>query len=155
MSEEKEVKVKKRGPARAFFKSFVDVRKWVSYNEISANAKTTISLFRIFFSRSAKPVYKETYEESVIRLNMTDEQLANRKKIFLYSSLVYLAVAIVLFVYFVYLLVHLRLYPAFFDFILLVFISITAYREHFWYMQMQKRKLGCTFRDWLSFILRR
>ena len=154
--EEKEIKTKKRGPIKMFFKSFVDVRRWISYDEISTNAKTTFGLFKRFFSRREdRTIYQETYEESVIRLNMNDAQLARRKKIFLYSALVYLIFAIILFVHLVYLLVRMRLYTAFFDLVLLSFVSITAYREHFWYMQMQKRKLGCNFREWLYFVLGR
>ncbi|MEI8054409.1 MAG: type IVB secretion system protein IcmV [bacterium] len=157
MPEEKAVvtETKKSKPVKKFFKSFVDVKKWFSYDEVSANATTTVGLYRKFFSRNTQPIHQETYEQSVARLNLNETQLASRKRTFLYSALIYFVFALVLSIYFIYLLVHMHLYAACFEFILLGVISIAAYREHFWYMQMQKKKLGCSFYDWVNFILRR
>ncbi|CAL7959926.1 intracellular multiplication protein IcmV [Gammaproteobacteria bacterium] len=158
MPEEKILKItetEKSGLTKKFFKSFVDVKRWSSYDEVSANTKTTINLYRRFFSRSTEPIHQETYEQSVARLNLNETQLANRKRAFLYSALIYFAFALVFFIYFIYLLVHMHLYAACLEFILLGLVSIVAYREHFWYMQMQKKKLGCNFYDWVAFILRR
>lgn len=145
----------KRKPVKSFFKSFVDVKRWVSYDELSINIKTTLNLMRRVFFRSTKKLQSETYEESVARLNLTEEQLTSRKKVFLYSAIIYLFFAIGLFAYFIYLLMGSHLYTAAFDLILVILIAVTAYREHLWYLQMQKRKLGCTFHDWLDFILQR
>jgi len=158
MPEEKTIKVietKKSGPVKRFFKSFVDVKKWSSYDEVSTNTKTTIGLYRRFFSRSTEPIHQETYEQSVARLNLNETQLANRKRVFLYSALIYSVFALGFLIYFIYLLAHMYLYAACFEFILLGLVAVAAYREHFWYMQMQKKKLGCNFYDWVAFILRR
>ena len=78
MPEEKAIKTtetvetKKSGLVKKFFKSFVDVKKWSSYDDVSANTKTTIGLYRRFFSRSAEPIRQETYEQSVARLNLNE-----------------------------------------------------------------------------------
>lgn len=152
---EEETKTKKRGLIRSFFRSFVDVKKWSSYDYVSSNVKMTIDLFCRFFSRDTKPMYHESYEESVTRLGMTEEQLANRKKVFLCSTLIYSVFAAAFFTYFVYLVAHGYLYAASFVFMLSMTLLLVAYREHFWYMQMQKRKLGCNFGDWVRFIFRR
>jgi hypothetical protein len=150
------VEAQKSGLAKKFFKSFVDVKKWFAYDEVSANTKTTIALYRRFFSSGGtEPILHETYEESVARLNLNEMQLASRKRAFLYSALIYFTFALGFFIYFIYLLVHAHLYAACFEFILLGLISVIAYREHLWYMQMQKRRLGCNFYDWVAFVLRR
>ncbi|EKE01722.1 MAG: IcmV [uncultured bacterium] len=155
-AKKQEIVIKKRGPIKKLFKSFVDVKKWMSYDEVVTNTKTTIGLFRRLISYS-KPeaIRHETYEEAVARLGMTEAQLLNRKKAFLYSALVYGAFALVLFIYLIYLLVNAYFFAAFFDLILACLLFLTAYLEHFWYMQMQKKKLGCGFQDWLNFILPR
>ena len=67
---------KKRGPVRKFFKSFVDVKRWVSYDEVTGNIKTTFGLFRRLFQGNQGVVYKETYEEAVIRLGLNEQQIA-------------------------------------------------------------------------------
>lgn len=155
MLEKKKEEIKKRRPIRAFFKSFVNVSKWVSYDEVTGNVKLARGLLRRLFFRNLKAVNSETYEESVARLHLTAEQLQQRKKVFLYSALVYGMLALLLFIYFFYLLLNLRLLAAFIDLILLTLMTVSAYREHFWYMQMQEKKLGCSFNDWLAFVLRR
>jgi hypothetical protein len=48
-----------------------------------------------------------------------------------------------------------HLFAACFVLVLASTLTLLAYHEHFWYMQMQKRKLGCNFHDWICFILRR
>jgi len=156
MSEEKKVVSQKRKPIRKFFKSFVNVKAWVSYDEIKSNTKNTWSLFQRLIYRGPKEgVRQETYEEAVIRLGLTPEQLLSRKRNFLYSALLYEAFAVAFFIYFIYLLVNLKIIASCLTLILVVLMSVVAYREHFWYMQMQKKKLGCNFKDWVGFILKR
>lgn len=153
--ETKPVSTPKRKPVRKFFKSFVDVKKWSSYDEVSANAKTTVGLFRRLFHLSAQETRQETYDEAIVRLGLTPEQIQERKKNFLYSALVYGAFALGFFLYFIYLLFQFRWYAACLTPILIALMVLAAYREHFWYMQMQKQKLGCNFHEWLEFVLRR
>ena len=88
--ETKEIKVvtKKRGPVKKFFKSFVDVKKWSSYDEVVSNTKTTWGLFRRLTSHGSQAVRHETYEEAIVRLGLTEEQIVKRKNNFLYSSIV-------------------------------------------------------------------
>ena len=155
MPEIEKVVTQKRKPIKKFFKSFVDVKRWSSYDEVSANTKNTWSLFRKLVSRGTNETRHETYEEAIVRLGLNETQVVTRKNNFLYSFLVYAAFALGFFIYFIYLLVHLRLLAAGLSIILIVLMSLAAYREHFWYMQMKKKKLGCNFHDWLAFILGR
>ena len=160
MVEESKVIVKEKTPeekrpVKKFFKSFVDVKKWAAYDEVSSHVKTTFGLFCKLFHPEKKIVRRETYEESIARLGLTEEQLANRKKVFLYSAFTYFIFAIGVLVYLIYLLMHKRLFASFFSFILVTLFFLTAYREHFWYMQMQQKKLGCNFYDWVNFVLKR
>lgn len=145
----------RKGPVKRLFKSFVDVKTWLSYDNLKSDVKNVWGLFRRLFSRSRREIYRETYEEAVIRLGLTSEQIVTRKKNFLYAAIVYWLVASVFVSYFIYLIINVRLFSAFFMLILTILMVLTAYQEHFWYMQMQKKKLGCNFREWLDFVLRR
>jgi intracellular multiplication protein IcmV len=146
----------KKGIAGRFFKSFVDVKAWVSYDEVKTNTKTIYSLFARFFSkRPNKTIYQETFAEAVLRLNLTEKQINDRRKIFLYSALIYSCLSLALIAYAVYLMKKMLVVPAIFTLILTIFIVALTYREHLWYMQMSKRKLGCNFKEWLNFILRK
>ncbi len=155
MSEKESKAPKERGLVGKFFKSFVDLKKWVSYDEISSNTKNTVGFFRRLFSSQHKEVRHESYEEAISRMGLNDEQIAKRKKIFLQSAMIYGGFALGFVIYFVYLMINLRLLAASLTLIIIALMVVTAYREHFWYMQMDKKKLGCDFHDWIAFILRR
>ena len=141
--------IKKRG----FFKSFVDVRSWVSYDEIKANTKSTYGLFKRFFTKkSAKIICLENFDEAMLRLKLTEKQIHDRKKIFLYSALIYLFIGLILIAYAAYLVKKLYILPAMFTLMLAIFVLALTYREHLWYMQMCKKRLGCNFAEWLEFV---
>lgn len=144
----------KKSKVGRFFKSFVDVKTWVSYDELKTNTKSIYSLFVRFFSkRPDRTGYQETFEEAVVRLNLTEKQIYDSRRIFLYSALIYLFISLALIAYAVYLMTKILIVPAIFTLILTAFIIALTYREHFWYVQMSKRKLGCTFQEWLDFVL--
>lgn len=149
---EKGASKKKR---RSISKFFFNPRAWGSYDEVSSATKTTFGLFKRLFSRFSREVRRETYDEAISRLGLTDKQIEARRKTFFYSALVYLLFAFGFFVYFAYLLFNLHLLSAFLTFLLVVLMLLTGYREHFWYMQMKKKKLGCNFKDWLEFAFKR
>ncbi len=151
---QKAVKTRKFGFTRVFFRTFVDIKRWLNYDEVKGGLKTTVDLFNKFFSSRREPACRETYEESIARLNLNEMQLLNRKKVLLYSSLIYFFVAIVFFLYSCHQLISKHLFSGFMGLILVFFLAILAYREHFWYMQIRKKKLGCSFYDWLDFISR-
>lgn len=152
-SEVKEASTRKSKPVRSFFKSFVDVKRWSSYDEVSAHTKTTVGLFRRLFSRSIKEVRHETYEEAIARLGLTPEQVIAKKKSLLQQAIIYGIFTLAFFVYFFYLLINIKLVAAGMMLILVVLMALSTYQEHFWYMQMHKKKLGCNFAEWLDFVL--
>lgn len=145
----------KKGPIKRFFKSFVDIKKWVSYDELKSNTKNVWGLFRRLFFSKRREARRETYEEAIERLGLTSKQIVTRKNNFLYAAIIYGIFALGFLVYLFYLLINVRLVTAGLVLILTILMFITAYQEHFWYMQMHKKKLGCNFSEWLNFILRR
>ena len=151
----KKVITKKKGKVRKFFGSFVNVKTWVAYDELVTNLGNTCGFFKSFFSRPQKEIRKESYEEAVARMALTEEQLQRRKDIFLKSAIVYFIFVLMLCGYATYLLVKLKFLVLLLVLILLIPTGLIACSEHFWYMQMEKKKLGCTFNEWLEFIFRR
>ncbi len=145
----------KRKPIKKFFKTFVDVKKWSSFDEVSANTKNTWGLFKRLFSRGGGEKRQETYEEAIARLSLNPEEVVARKNNFLYSTMIYAFFALGFFSYLVYLLLNARFLAASLTIVLVALMLVAAYREHFWYMQMSKKKLGCSFKEWLDFVLRR
>lgn len=146
---------KKKGLVRKFFGSFFNVRKWVSYDELVTNTENALGFFKKFFSRPKKEQIKESYEKAIARMALNENQLTERKKVLLKSAMIYFAVALLMTIYFIHLILSYRFLAACLTLGIITPVSLIGYREHFWYMQMEKKKLGCTFKDWLDFVLRR
>lgn len=145
-----EVKPKKRY-IRRFFKAGFNVRKWVFYDQIVANANLIVGSIKTLYSLDKKPIQKETFEEAVARQQITEEQLKSRKRFFFWYSIFYACFGIGLIVYCSYLFSQHTL-AAIFVLIMGILMFAYAYRESMWYMQICCRKLGCGFKDWLKFI---
>ncbi|MCL5261663.1 MAG: type IVB secretion system protein IcmV [Gammaproteobacteria bacterium] len=145
-------KARKRG----FFKSFVDVRRWVFYDEIINNAKIIVNLGKSVLLLDKKPTTTETFAEAVERFQLSENDLVLKEKHFFQFTLSYLIIGFLLLCYATYLLLFvdaLMVGSAVIIMALLMFVY--AYREHFWFMQIRKRKLGCSFKEWVRFVTKR
>ncbi len=133
-----------------FASYLVDVRvdKWVNWKylkESSLGLKGQID--HLFVVK--KNTRQETFEEALHRLQLSEHDLTQRKKEFLFLSLFFIVSALGLFIY--------TLHWAFLHFISATVISFCicafclaqAFRFHFWYFQVKERRLGCTVSEWL------
>ena len=141
---------------RSFFGSLVNVKKWSSYDDIVDNAKFVAKSFKDLYKPKKEVGIKDaSFDELVKRLQLSEEDIKQRSKYFLYYFLVYFFSAVCLFGYLSYLImVNGRLLSILVTLILAVLMLVYALREHFWYMQLKKRKVGCTFKDWFAFIFK-
>jgi len=116
-----------------------------SYLNAGASAKD------IFQPKHTQTVIKETYEEAVVRLNLSEEDQEKRKKTFFRMCLFYIGIALVLFIYAIYLMFT-SFFIAVFIALMLVAVALSlAFREHFWYVQMTCRRLGLSIKDWANY----
>jgi len=147
-----DVEVKKRGFFRTIFNFYP--QRWFAIEEIKANTKAVISAYKGLFGKRKYQV--EDFSSAVQRLGLTEETLKKQQQNFLYFSLFYLFLGIGLGGYALYLLFERNLTLAFFvSLIMSILMFSYAFKEHFWYMQISRQKLGCTFKEWLDFVLRR
>ena len=58
------------------------------------------------------------------------------------------SLAMMLFLYFLYNLFYGRYAAVLLSSIVMLLALVIAFRYHFWYFQIQQRKLGCTLSDW-------
>ena len=98
-----------------------------------------------------KAKYDKNFAEAMQRLNLTEEQVTEQMKIRLHMALIYIGIALAIFIYAIYLLINGHFFAGILAITLGVLMSVYAYREHFWYMQMKQHKLGCTFKEWVEF----
>lgn len=145
----------KRKIIRNALKSVINPRKWVRYDAVVDNTKFVAGLFKDTVSKQASEQEPEIFDEAIQRLKISEEDLTRRKRAFLIYSMMYFGIGLGLFAYFCYLLFMAHLLASLMSLALMFLAFAYAMRENFWYMQMKKRKLGCSLGEWFKFICRK
>lgn len=136
------------------FRQMVNVSGWMGFKNLKQTGADIVKNFKEI-NETDTVKRKETFEEAMHRYSMDEIKIQNRIKQCYYTAWVYAAVALILFMYGVYLLFLGTWLGTLVAFILTALAGALAYRESFWYFQMTIRKLGCTFKEYLAFILGR
>jgi intracellular multiplication protein IcmV len=95
-----------------------------------------------------KSARRETFEEALVRLNLSEEDIQRRTKEFNGLLLVFRIIATVLAIYFIYALWHRYFIASLGTLGILLVVSGQMFRYHFWLFQIRSRRLGCTFKEW-------
>jgi hypothetical protein len=134
------------------FRPFLKFSTFLGLKEIKGSYQNMSGMAKELIKPDEKPaIINETFEEAKARLNLSEQDLAQRQKSFLRTSIGYLVGAVLLVGYMLYLLFTGVLMGVFIAFVL-VFVALAfGYKEHFWYTQMRHRRLGLTFRDWKNY----
>ncbi|MBN2689317.1 MAG: type IVB secretion system protein IcmV [Gammaproteobacteria bacterium] len=140
----------KRRLVRRGVKSLVNVPRWAAWSDIRVAASgLVIAAKNLFVPHKAER--HETFEEAVLRLKLNDASLKKQLKAFLHLAIIYLILALPLFGYALYMLIHGHIFAAILSFLLCSLLLVYAFKEHFWYTQIKQRRLGLSFKDWLHY----
>jgi intracellular multiplication protein IcmV len=129
----------------------VDVRvdKWMSWDYLGDTADRFKILFLdIVIPKKASSA--ETFEEAMQRLELTEEDLVERKKEFTRLCYFFIALAFFIVVYALYLAFQRNMTTSLIAFCLALYALTQAFRFHFWLFQLRNRKLGCTIKEWMN-----
>lgn len=134
-------------------KTFFNPRAWFNFDTIKAyNAVLWDILSGLF--RPIAPGREETFAQAVHRLKLTENDLVQRQRFYLSLALFFFVIGALLFVFGFYLLLH---HSTFHGWLIAMAASAfglaQAFRYHFWYFQIKRRKLGCTFNEWRRGVL--
>lgn len=135
------------------FKSLIDFRRWMGWGQIKDSAKELQGLAKVL-TTSDTAQHKETFEEAAKRLKLSEEDIKRQTSWHLRRTLLFVAMTIALWVYAIYLLITQHYQGFILGVVVGVLTGSFGFREHFYYFQMKKRKLGCTLQDWINFVLR-
>jgi intracellular multiplication protein IcmV len=129
----------------------VDVRvdKWMSMGAIKDSFdKTSSILSNLVIPEKAKR--KETFQEALARLGISELDLEQRKKEFFRLVVIYTTVGLTIVLYGIYMAIQQHFAAGLISICLSLFAFAQAFRFHFWLFQIQHRKLGCTLKEWLN-----
>ncbi len=90
--------------------------------------------------------------DDLSKLGITEEKLQKAKKTCYKMSIFSSVIAIFLIFYLTFCMIKMYYMSSIVTFLLVMVLFGLAFRYHFWYMQVTKRRLGCTFSDWLDFL---
>ncbi|MCD6047996.1 MAG: hypothetical protein K0S08_1643 [Gammaproteobacteria bacterium] len=131
-----------------------NVPAWLGTESIHEGASWIEQLFKKVFFRAPTQGDAEDFNAAVARLNMDDAALEQQQKRFFKTSLVFLLLAILDLFYLAYLWSRSSLLVNLGVLVVFGLLLIQAYFYSFWSFQIKQRKLGCTFKAWLNWILR-
>lgn len=145
-----------RGVGR-LVKPLVNFPKWMSADQISSDAKYISGIGKQLITPQKAQV-KETFEEALIRLNLTENEIKARRKEFTHLSITFFCLFLLLLGYVIYLISDSTGQVSWRAIALSVIVSMIALaqfmRFHYWLYQIKQRKLGCGFKEYfLSGIL--
>lgn len=128
----------------------VDVRvdKWMSLGfmkETFTQLKGVVE--DLFIAQKASRT--ETFEQAMERLELTEDDLKQRKKEFTRLCAFFLVVAFSILVYGIFRAYHGHLIAALISLCICLYTLSQAFKFHFWLFQINHRKLGCTIDEWL------
>lgn len=148
-------KMTKQRGLRFWTRSIFNVSRWIGWPDIKKNASNIHVLYKVFFATKPVSLYRETFEEAVDRMGLSEEDIQHIASQYYNKSLFYLGILTAGLLYHIYLIWHKYWAAAIvmcsIDFMLFSF----WFREHFWYTQIKIRRLGLSFKEWLQLCLQR
>ena len=131
------------------FTSVVNVRvdHWLGIDYIKHTIGQTVASAREIFIPE-KSERKETFEESLQRLDITTEELKAKASDFTSLFAIHLLIALIIFCYSIFLFYSSNWGGGAMALCLVTYPLSLAFRFHFWLFQIKNRKLGCSIQDW-------
>ena len=137
---------------RSYMARTFNVYQWAGAKALVASGNSIRNLFTEM-TVVKKEVRKETFAQAVVRLGLTAKDVQDREKQYRLTSSVFGLFFLFGVVYSV--LLYLRedyltsLMAVAYTMLMFAFF----FRESFWYMQVKKRELGKSLKDWLFFLV--
>lgn len=132
---------------KRFFKPFVDISSWGSFNQLKKQTDDIKGIAeKLFTTNTAKR--HETFEEALARLNLTENDIQQRIIELKRLTLIFVLFIIMLMGYLIYLILHQAWIGSVACTGIIFAIAGQTFRYHFWLFQIKQRRLGCTLQDW-------
>lgn len=125
----------------------LNVRSWFDWERMKSFTLYLVNGFKQLFVPQQN-IESESFKEATKQLDIDDATLLSKEKALFRLSLLMLLIAGLIFGYAGYQLFYGSYKAVIVSFIVMLIALTLAFRYHFWYFQIKKRKLGCTFDEW-------
>lgn len=133
------------------FVFYIRPKQWVSWDFLKSSSMKTYGMLKDIYKVPPKG-RSETFAQAMRRYKLTQEDLHDIRMRYFYHCLLYLAFAFGLTLYLADGLYQLEFMRSIGTFSLVMLLLCYAFRSHFFYFQITRGKLGCSFYEWLDFI---
>ncbi len=136
---------------RGTFKRHFNFSQWIGLKFIFSSFRVIPNIIN-GIANPPKAEYSESFEQAVVRLGLKKEDLNRRLKEYFWTSVLYLVLGLACFFYAAS-FIPAGLFNGFLMATIVGFIFIAhAFRSHFWYAQISKKRLGMTISEWVCFL---
>ena len=127
--------------------SAVDVRRWFDYDRTKAFTLYLKEVFGRLFVPKA-PGVSESFSDALKEYGINKEALKKKQTGLFRLSILMCVIALGFLGYSIYLANYGTWYAAILSLVVMMIALVLAFRYHFWFFQIKKHKLGCTFQEW-------
>lgn len=129
-----------------------DVKGWLGYDNVKREFNSTLNLAQSLITPEVA-THKETFEQAVARLGLSEQDLKEQKSGMMRNAIIFVLFAVALLIYGFWQLYNHHFIAALIVSCLMLYCLTQAFRFHFWVFQIEQRKLGCTFKQWVDYLL--
>lgn len=133
---------------RSFLKRHFNVTEWMGLDDVFTRLRLLPSLFH-GLTTVKKSLHKETFEEAVVRLNLSNKDIIAKQKSFFNAAIVFFICGICTVAYSISFFYSHQWQGCMLAIMVSMIFFAHAFQTHFWYTQMRQRRLGLTVREWL------
>lgn len=132
-------------------KNNTNFKRWAAWDTIKGNGKIIGNFISDLRAPHTKDVpVKETFEEAVARYQLSETDIRKRMRSHFRVALFCVLLGLVALGWTVYWLMQWMFLSGLVALALAMLMFAYAFREHFYYFKMKKRRLDCTVHEWFS-----
>lgn len=131
-------------------KPYVDVQSWVGFDYLASSMTRTVNMVKsLVIPKKLTASQLTDFEEAKKKYNLSETDIAARKQEFKILYYTFLTLLIITFGYTCYLMVKGTIHSIIISLAVNIVLLGQCFRYSFWIFQLNSRKLGCTFKEWL------
>ena len=135
-------------------KNNTNVKGWVSWDHIKDNASIVKGFFQdLQTAERTQPAVQSDFNETIQRLGWSEKDLQSRMRNHLIIAVFSTLCGVAALAWFGFLLSRLMFLSSLVSLSLSCLMFAYAFREHFSYFQLKKRRFHCTLKEWFSSLI--
>jgi intracellular multiplication protein IcmV len=141
--------MKKKSSSRfgGVFKRIINIRMWADWDRVKSSTSYLVYGIAKLFTPQKKEA-SETFDGAMKRLHISEAAMHARQNALLRLSQWMIVFAFFVLCYSGYQVFYGSIKAAIVSLVVMMIALVLAFRYHFWYFQIKKRKLGCTVEEW-------